>query len=122
MKATSFATRQDLARFCESVTRDLPKDSRILERALAIGDNGVGEWGDACWHLTAPRPIVALPLPYHQGDLITLTLPNRKPIICVCLDRSPAGVIDLSPSALVAAGYMPDADIDVSNVIVTPQK
>lgn len=113
MKATSFATRQDLAAFCRLVTNGMSPDD-----ALAYGDNGVGAWKDPCWHVSGP-PICALPSPYQHNQQVKVTIPQLgKSVVCVVADRAPKGVVDLNPAALKAFGLDPDADISYEGATV----
>lgn len=105
MKATSFATRQDLAAFSACVTR-----GSSVEDCLNVGDNGVGKWGDATWEPDAVPPIVALPAPATRGSLWEVKFQGITKE-CVCKDRSPSGVVDFSPSALKAFGLSPDDEL-----------
>ena len=106
MKATSFATRQDLANFCRLVTNGMSP-----QHALNYGDNGVGAWKDPCWHVSGP-PICALAAPWQHNQEVNVTIPQlNKTVTCIVQDRSPEGVVDLNPAALKAFGLDPDADI-----------
>lgn len=108
-QATSFATRQDLARFAAYVTA-----GHSPQAALSVGDNGIGSFGDATWRPDGP-PMCALPHGLgHRGMKVhvTLSLPETKPFDCICADTSPAGVIDLNPAALLAAGLSADHELN----------
>ncbi len=114
MKATSFATRQDLARFAANVTH-----GQSVEEALNTGDNGVGAWGDPCWHVN-DVPICALPPPWTHNQQVNVTIPQlNKTVVCFVRDRSPSGIVDLNPSTLKAFGLDPDADIEYEGATVT---
>lgn len=118
MKATSFATIQDLRGFiaeslkflsretlaglCAQITPLLTPDQ--LNQCLEKGDNGVGKWNDPTWQPDASPPIVALPLPHAPGTMVKVTLQGGQPFTAECKDRSPHDVVDLAPSALQAAG------------------
>ena len=107
-KATSFSTRQDIARYAECVYNGGDKDE-----CLNVGDNGIGEWNDPMWN-PAGTPWVALPkgIGIHNKQLkVILAVGHGQPFICVCGDISPAGVIDLTPAALIAAGLDPDYEL-----------
>lgn len=111
-RATSFATRQDLAAFCRAVTQ-----GRTPREALSIGDNGMGAWGDATWK-TSGVPICALPraVAGHNTRIkVTLSVGHRQPFVCFVRDVAPAGVIDLNPAALIAAGLDADTDLNDEN-------
>jgi hypothetical protein len=105
LKATSFATRQDLANFGACVTR-----GGSVQDCLNVGDNGVGAWGDPTWEPNAIPPIVAMPSPTPKHALVNVTM-NGKTVECIVKDRSPHGVVDLSPSALKAFGLDPDTEL-----------
>lgn len=105
LKATSFATRQDLAAFGACVTK-----GNTVEDCLNVGDNGVGAWNDPTWHVDAIPSIVAMPSPTPRNTLVNVTM-NGKTVECIVKDRSPQGVVDLAPSALKAFGLDPDAEL-----------
>lgn len=105
LKSTSFATRQDLAAFAKAVT-----DGMTAEEALSVGDNGVGEWQDSTWEPDANPPIVAMPSPTPRNTMVSVTM-RGKMVECIVKDRSPAGVVDLAPSALKAFGLDPDTEL-----------
>lgn len=110
MKATSFATRQDLAAFCRAVTH-----GQTPREALAVGDNGMGAWGDATWHTTGvPICALARSVAGHNARIkVTLSVGHRQPFVCFVRDVAPAGIIDLNPAALIAAGL--DADTELAD-------
>lgn len=113
MKATSFATRQDLAKFAAAVTR-----GKTVEQAFAVGDNGVGAWGDPTWMPEGPA-ICALPRPWGRNQKVRVTIHQlNKSVVCLVRDRAPAGVVDLNPAALKEFGLNPDADVEYDNVEV----
>ena len=108
-RATSFATRQDLAHFARCVS-----EGGSAKHCLSVGDNGVGAWDDDTWKTTGPA-ICALPsgVAVHNKTVrVTLSIGHKKPFECICRDIAPPGVIDLNPAALIAAGLKPDEDID----------
>src|ERR1700731_1878850 len=105
LKATSFATRQDLAAFAKAVT-----DGMTPQEALSVGDNGVGAWNDATWEVDAIPPIVAMPSPTPHNAMVNVAM-KGKTVECIVKDRSPSGVVDLSPSALKAFGLDPDTEL-----------
>lgn len=117
LRATSFATRQDLADFCRRVT-----EGDTVRQALNFGDNGIGAWGDATWRLSG-QPIIALPstIAKHNAEFNVL-LPTRPLMLvkAICRDIAPAGVVDLNPAALIAFGYLADADINIPGATVEP--
>jgi len=111
-RATSFSTRQDLARFAKCVT-----DGGSVTHCLSVGDNGVGAWGDNVWDPSGP-PICALPsgVAVHNRQVrVTLSIGSGRPFNCICRDIAPEGVIDLNPAALLAAGLTVDQDINDPN-------
>lgn len=113
MKATSFATRQDLAEFCKLVTNGMS-----AHEALNFGDNGVGAWQDPCWMPHGPA-ICALPHPWNHNQQVRVTIPQlNKSVVCIVRDRSPSGVVDLNPAALLAFGLGADDDIAYENATV----
>ena len=106
MKATSFATRQDLAAYCQAVT-----DGVSPTEALKYGDNGVGAWNDPTWDPNGVA-ICALPKPWKHNDEVRVIIPQlNKSVVCLVRDRGPSGVVDLNPAALKAFGLDPDANI-----------
>lgn len=105
LKATSFATRQDLAAFSVCVSK-----GNTVNDCLNVGDNGLGAWGDQTWEPTANPPIVAMPLPTAKHAMVAVTM-NGKTVDCITKDRSPAGVVDFAPSALIAFGLAPDTEL-----------
>lgn len=108
----SVATRQDLARFAKCVSK-----GESAAKCLAVGDNGVGYWGDDTWKTKGPA-ICALPAAvavHNKKVRVTLSIGHGKPFVCICRDRAPAGIIDLNPAALIAAGLSRDDDIDDPN-------
>lgn len=106
LRATSFATRQDLAAFSACVTKGNTTDD-----CLNVGDNGVGAWNDPTWKLDSNPPIVAMPSPTPKNAMVSVAM-NGKTIRCITKDRSPSGVVDLAPSALIAFGLNPDTELD----------
>ena len=111
-RATSFATRQDLARFARCVT-----EGGTPKHCLNVGDNGVGAWDDSTWNPEGPA-ICALPagIAVHNKKVrVTLSIGHKNPFECICRDVGPPGVIDLNPAALIAAGLDPDEDINDSH-------
>ena len=82
-RATSFATRQDLAHFAKCVT-----DGGTAKGCLNVGDNGVGAWGDDTWRTTGPA-ICALPATvagHNKNVRVTLSIGDKKPFECICRD------------------------------------
>lgn len=110
LRATSFATRQDLAAFSAAVTA-----GKTVQQAIDDddGDNGVGAWNDPTWPPEAKPPIVAMPAPIPRGTIVDVTM-NGGTVQCVVKDRSPQGVVDLSPSALRAFGLASDTDLNTT--------
>lgn len=113
LRATSFATRQDLGRFARAVT-----DGKTISQALAVGDNGVGAWNDNTWPV-AGVPIVALPpsIAKHNRNVLVCLEGSTKSFTAYCRDKSPEGVIDLAPSALKAAGLDPDTELSTTATV-----
>lgn len=105
LRATSFATRPDLASFGACVTK-----GNSVQDCLNVGDNGVGMWNDPTWELDASPPIVAMPAPTPKHALVNVTM-NGKTVQCIVKDRSPQGVVDFAPSALIAFGLPPDTEL-----------
>lgn len=108
LKATSFATRQDLAAFSACVTK-----GGSTQDCLSVGDNGVGAWNDPTWEPDASPPIVALPSPFQKHQMVSVTM-NGQMHECIVKDRAPDGVVDLSPSALKAFGLDPDTELSTT--------
>lgn len=105
LKATSFATRQDLAAFSACVTK-----GNSVNDCLNVGDNGVGAWNEQTWEPHSMPPIIAMPSPAAKDSLWNVTM-NGETVQCICKDRSPSGVVDLAPSALKAFGLDPDTEL-----------
>lgn len=121
LRATSFATRQDLAAFARFI-EDAPADmsvSRARRLAYAVGDNGVGAWGDPTW-LDGGMPIVALPpsLARHNRQVLVTLKGSKVSFTAYCRDKAPEGVIDLAPSALRAAGLDPDTSLSTTATVL----
>lgn len=115
LRATSFATRQDLAAFAKAVTH-----GKTAKEALSFGDNGIGAWGTSTWDPKA-HPMCALPSRIgHAYRPFKITLPNDRSVIAECTDISPPGVVDLNPAALLLLGFDADADINIPDVDVIP--
>lgn len=89
-----------------------------VQEALNTGDNGVGAWDDPCWMVVGP-PICALPKPWEHNQQVRVTIPQlNKSVVCIVRDRSPGGIVDLNPAALVQFGLSPDEDIAYDGVTV----
>ena len=115
MKATSFATRQDLAAFARRAAQFLTRSQ--LDECLSVGDQGIGAWGDATWHTTG-QPMCALPHPWQHNERVRVTIPQLGSVECLVMDRAPTGVVDLNPAALFALCLPPDEDIEYDGAIV----
>lgn len=113
--ASSFADPADVAAYKKCL-----KSGKTVKRCLAIGDNGIGLWGD---DTTVAWPICALPPDdwltkwkkgsVARGKKIELSL-NDKKVICELRDTMPAKAnitngagIDLNPGAAKVLGLKP---------------
>lgn len=120
VKATSFADPADVAAFRRCIN-----SGRTERECFAVGDNGVGLWGD---DTTAGRPMCALPREDWEerwsdaarGKLVRVTC-GDKSADCELRDTMPrranirngAG-IDLNPAACSALGLRPPLYTTVS--------
>ena len=73
-KCTSFATRQDMARYIQCRDNGGGQDA-----CLAYGDNGTGAWGDECWNPNG-MPGCALPSGIMKIKYGQSALARRKPV------------------------------------------
>lgn len=122
VKATSFADPADIAAYRRAIARGASE-----QEALAIGDNGVGCWGD---DMTSAQPYCALPpediiekfgsMAAGKHAPVSVTA-NGRNIICRLGDRMPARAhitngagIDLSPAAVSELGLRPPVSIDAT--------
>jgi hypothetical protein len=113
--ASSFADPADVAAYKKCLT-----SGKTAKQCLAIGDNGIGLWGD---DTTVAKPICALAPDdwltkwkkgsVARGKKIELSLGDKK-VICELRDTMPAKAnitngagIDLNPGAAVALGLKP---------------
>jgi hypothetical protein len=113
--ASSFADPADVAAYRKCVA-----SGKTEKQCLAVGDNGIGLWGD---DTTVAAPICALPPDewltkwkkgsVARGKKIDLTFDGRK-VICELRDTMPAKMnitngagIDLNPGAAKALGLTP---------------
>lgn len=103
-RATSFATLKDLVAFIKCKAQG-GSDNHCFN----YGDNGEGAWGDTTAQLSTP--MCALHGVGHRGDLVKVTIGNKS-VVCELRDRSPEGVCDLNPAALVALGFPSDCELD----------
>lgn len=73
----------------------------------------MGAWGDPTWK-TSGVPICALSrsVAGHNTRIkVTLSVGHGQPFVCFVRDVAPAGIIDLNPAALIAAGLDPDTEL-----------
>jgi hypothetical protein len=113
--ASSFADPADVLAYKECL-----KSGKNAKQCLAVGDNGIGLWGD---DTTVAKPLCALPpddwlTKWKKGSIargkkIELSL-NDKKVICELRDTMPAKAkitngagIDLNPGAAKALGLKP---------------
>jgi hypothetical protein len=113
--ASSFADPADVVAYKKCL-----KSGKTEKQCLAVGDNGIGLWGD---DTTVAKPICALPpddwlAKWKKGSIargkkIELSL-NDKKVICELRDTMPAKAnitngagIDLNPGAAKALGLKP---------------
>jgi hypothetical protein len=113
--ASSFADPADVVAYKKCL-----KSGKTAKECLAVGDNGIGLWGD---DTTVAKPICALPPDdwltkwkkgsVARGKKIELSL-NDKKVICELRDTMPAKAnitngagIDLNPGAAKALGLKP---------------
>lgn len=124
-KVTSFATPKDLFNMVQCLVNGGTED-----RCLSVGDNGIGAFGDIIYseHLASPacaisthemvgrwgsthaaraRAISVQILPQGGNPVEG----HGKPFLVYVMDIAPNGVIDLTPSALLAAGLPHDYEL-----------
>jgi hypothetical protein len=108
-RATSFATRRDLAAFAICVS-----SGESVRHCLSVGDNGVGKWNEPTWkpHGDAICALHHSIARHNAIVVVQLSIGHKRPFRCFVRDVSPVGVIDLNPAALIAAGLDQDADLD----------
>ena len=114
-RATSFATLRDLRAFIGCLRK-----GNTFRDCLQVGDNGTGAWGDNT--ATLRVPLVALPAAElidrwgssaaGRGKMVRVEVENCIPFHATVGDIAPAGIIDLNPAALVAAGLPSDCELD----------
>jgi len=115
LKATSFATRQDLAAFAHAVVQ-----GKSPREALSVGDNGVGAYGDATWRITPPAIVALARSVASHNQVVSVKLLDAghgNEFDAVVRDIAPAGIVDLNPAALIAAGLMPDTELSATAVV-----
>lgn len=116
LRATSFATRQDLAAYI--ACRDGGSTSGHCTSTPGGGDNGQGMWGDPTWR--TDRAYCALgPSLRKKHQRVRVTLTQNGSLIgntfeCLQGDGGNEGVIDLNPGSLKLAGLDPDTELDCS--------
>lgn len=112
-KASSFADAADIRRFERCKT-----NGGTDQECFAVGDNGVGKWGDSCAAGSGPR--CALPPEdwaqwgdAARGKEIVVTA-NGKSVVCELRDTMPhrrhitnGAIIDLNEDAGAALGLRP---------------
>jgi hypothetical protein len=108
-RATSFSGLSDLRAYIKC--RDAGGSP---EHCLSVGDNGLGAFGQVM--ATLKVAYVALPRGVAvEGKMVTVTLNGMghgNPFTCIVGDIAPAGVVDLNPGALIAAGLPSDTELD----------
>jgi hypothetical protein len=112
VKASSFADPADIAAFKRCKAK-----GKTDQQCFAVGDNGIGKWGDSTVQGTGP--CCALPpedwrklaAPRKSKVLVTV---GRKSVVCELRDTMPAkrhikngAGIDLNPDACAALGLRP---------------
>jgi len=113
-KATSFATYKDLTGYIKC------RDSGGTQSAcLRKGDNGIGYCGDIT--ATTKKAMVAIPAAAMiaefgatakaRGKRVRVTVQGAKPFFAEVRDIAPAGIIDLNPGALIAAGLDQETEL-----------
>lgn len=115
LHATSFATRQDLAAFARAI-----EHGHTAHEALAVGDNGLGAYGDATWNPDGKAIVALARTVAGHNRRVRVRLFNeghKQAFDAVVRDIAPAGVVDLNPAALIAAGLGPDTELsDMASV------
>lgn len=118
LRATSYATRQDLAAYI--ACRDGGGSSSHCTSTPGGGDNGVGAWEDATWR-TDQEWCALGPSLTQQHRSMRVTLFSKTtgaqlgvPFECEQGDKGDEGVIDLNPGCLKAAGLDPDTELDAT--------
>lgn len=115
LRATSFATRQDLAAYIKC--RDAGNTASHCTSTPGGGDNGEGKWGDPTWRTDRAYCALGPSLRKKHGRVrVTLTLLDvtLDPFECIQGDGGDEGIIDLNPGALKLAGLDPDIELDCS--------
>lgn len=116
LRATSYATRQDLAAY--SACRDAGHTPAYCTSTSGGGDNGFGAWGDATWRTDQAWCALGASLAAkHRGVSVTLFSKTTGAQLgntfeCEQGDKGDEGVIDLNPGCLKAAGLDPDLELD----------
>lgn len=116
-KATSFATFKDLVGYIDCLLAGGTENGCYRK-----GDNGRGAWGDVTAQVHTP--MVALPpgeiaakwgtSKAGRGKLVKVTLAVGNTFTAEVRDKSPAGVIDLNPASLKAAGLPIDTELNTT--------
>lgn len=116
LRATSFATRQDLAAY--AVCRINGHSDSYCTSTDGGGDNGQGAWGDETWRTDLAYCALGKSLwSKHQKVRVSLFDETGtqvgKTFICIQGDKGNEGVIDLNPGSLILAGLDPDTELDL---------
>jgi hypothetical protein len=101
-KATSFADVQDLLAFNRAIAQGWS-----TEKALEVGDNGIGAWGKST--VKGTGPCVALSRNtegFTRGRLVRVFHGDRS-VDADVRDLGPENVIDLNPDACEELGLKP---------------
>jgi len=106
LRATSFATFKDLVGYIRC--RDAGQSQA---ECLWKGDNGVGAWGDTTAQLHTPMVALSRANGAQKHRKVRVTVNGCVPFVAIVGDIAPAGVVDLNPAALVAAGLPIDAEL-----------
>jgi len=120
--ASNFASLADVRAYKRAIAA-----GKTEQEAFAVGDNGIGCWGD----LTAQEhtPMCALPPDDMAAKFgtwqkakhakVSVQVGKNKPVICVLADRMPwkkniknGCGIDLNPAAMTALGLKDNAMVD----------
>ena len=116
-KMTSFATYKDLVGYIKCLLNGGSENY-----CYSKGDNGVGSTGK----ITAQEhtPMVALPkaevvakwgsVKAAAGKRVRVQLPSCPAFEAEYADTAPAGVCDLNPASLKAAGLSPETELNVT--------
>jgi hypothetical protein len=117
-KASSFADPADIRAFdrCKAT-------GKTDRQCFAVGDNGIGKWGDSTRSGTGPSCALP-PEDWRQfgsaarGKLVRVKA-NGKEVVCALKDTMPAkanvkngAILDLNPDAAAALGLTPPFMVD----------